>query len=321
MSIGPSGFGPDSTTDEVLAGIDVHGKTALVTGANSGLGLETARALAARGATLILAGRDAARLAAAEALLREQTGSRQFHTAVLDLADLASVRACAADVLARFPAIHLLINNAGVMACPLARTAEGCELQFGSNHVGHFLFTCLLLPALRAAAPARVVILCSAGHKYAAVDFDDPHFAQRPYDKWLAYGQSKTANALFAVALNRRLAAHGVAANAVHPGVIVTELGRHLTHDDIVQLSSGVTASGRGCTFKSIQSGAATSVWAATSPLLEGRGGLYLEDCNIAEASALSGSEKGYLPYALDAGAAERLWTLSEQIVGQTFAV
>jgi len=321
MSIGPSGFGPDSTTDEVLAGIDLRGKTALVTGANSGLGLETARALAAHGATLILAGRDAARLAAAEALLRKQTGSRQFHTAVLDLADLASVRACAAAVLARVPAIHLLINNAGVMACPLARTAEGCELQFGSNHIGHFLFTCLLLPALRAAAPARVVILSSAGHKYTAVNFDDPHFAHRPYDKWLAYGQSKTANALFAVALNRRLAAHGVTANAVHPGVIATELGRHLTHDDIVQFSTGATASGRRMTFKSIQSGAATSVWAATSPLLEGRGGLYLEDCNVAEVSALPGSEKGYLPYALDSGAAERLWTLSENIVGQSFAV
>ena len=325
MSIVPSGFGPDSTADEVLAGIDLRGRTALVTGATGGLGLETARALATHGAEVILAGRDATKLAAAVTALRAQTGSEHLHTTTLDLVDLASVRACAADVTARFPTIHLLINNAGVMACPLARSKEGCELQFASNHIGHFLLTCLLSypPASRliAGAPARVVILSSGGHKYSAIDFDDPHFTRRPYDKWQAYGQSKTANALFAVALNRRLASRGVTANAVHPGVIVTELGRHLTPEDIQQMSSkGTTMDGRRFHFKSIPAGAATTLWAATSPLLEGRGGQYLEDCNIAEVG-VPGSAAGYLPYAIDVDAAERLWALSEQIVGQTFAL
>lgn len=308
------------TTDEVLAGIDLTGKVALVTGASAGLGVETARALAAHGATVILAARDAGRLASVAEALRRQTGNPRIDTLVLDLSDLAQIRRAASEALSRFPVIHLLINNAGVMASPLMRTAEGCEWQFGVNHIGHFLFTCLLVPALRAGAPARVVNLSSAGHKYSPVDFDDPHFERRPYDKWLAYGQAKTANALFSVGLTKRLAPFGVTANAVHPGAIVTELGRYLSQEDIRQMSQGATVTGRPYEFITPEMGAATSVWAAVAPELEGRGGLYLEKCRIGEPAEEATRADGYLPYALDPDAAERLWTLSEAITGERFA-
>lgn len=314
-------FGAESTTDQVLEGMDLRGRLALVTGASGGLGLETARALAAHGAEVVLAARPGAKLEQAATGLRERLPGASIHTLALDLSDLDAVRAAAAEALACFPRINLLINNAGIMACPLARTADGCESQFGVNHIGHFLFTCLLAPALLAGAPARVVNLSSAGHKYSPVDFDDPHFLQRPYDKWIAYGQAKTANALFAVGLEQRLGARGVHAFAVHPGAIVTELGRHLTREDIEVMSKGATVTGRRMTYKSIPAGAATSVWAASSPALEGRGGLYLEDCGIAAPASGPGDEKGYLPYALDTTAADRLWALSEQIVAQRFAL
>ncbi len=314
-----SSFTSESTTEQVLAGVDLRGRVALITGASAGLGFETARALAAQGAEVVLAARPGEKLEQAASALREQLPEAQLHTLGLDLADLGQVRQAAAEALARFPRLHLLINNAGIMACPLARTREGCESQFGVNHIGHFLFTCLLVPALLAGAPARVINLSSAGHKYSPVDFEDPHFQRRPYDKWLAYGQAKTANALFAVGLEQRLGARGVHAFAVHPGAIVTELGRHLTREDIEVMSKGATVTGRRMSYKSIPAGAATTVWGATSPALAGRGGLYLEDCSIAAEAADPGAEKGYLPYALDAEAAQRLWSLSEQIVGQAF--
>lgn len=313
----PTPLGPDATADQVLDGLDLRGRTALVTGASGGLGLETARALAAHGAEVVLAARPGEKLERASAGLRAQLPGAAVHALALDLSDLDAVRAAAAEALARFPRLQLLVDNAGIMACPLQRTAQGFESQFGVNHLGHFLFTCLLAPALLAAAPARVVVLSSGGHKYAAVDFDDPNFERRPYDKWLAYGQSKTANALFAVGLERRLGGRGVHAFAVHPGAIATDLGRHLTRADIAQMSQG--AAGGRLAFKSIPAGAATAVWAATSPSLEGRGGLYLEDCGIARPAAGEGDAGGYLPYALDAEAAERLWALSERAVGQQF--
>jgi NAD(P)-dependent dehydrogenase (short-subunit alcohol dehydrogenase family) len=308
-------YDQQSTTDEVIAGIDLHGKTAVVTGASAGLGIETVRALAGAGARVVMVARDPARLETATNAVRQQQPHAALETRQMDLADLASVRAAADDLRRRFPAIHLLINNAGVMACPFERTRDGFELQFGTNHLGHFLFSCLLAPALLAAAPARVVTLSSAGHKFGGIDFEDPNYRHRDYKKWQAYGQSKTANALFSVALNERLSGRGVTANAVHPGMIVTELGRHLDRSDIEILQS--RAGEQQQQFKSIPAGAATSVWAATSPDLDGRGGLYLEDCQVGQPE--QGGSSGYAEYALDTQAAEALWLLSEQLVGESF--
>jgi len=310
-------FNHASTTDDVVAGIDLTGKTAVVTGASTGLGLETARALAVAGAQVVLVARDSARLDAALATVRDAVAGARLDSQVMDLADLASIRAAAASLAERHPQVHILVNNAGVMACPPGRTRDGFELQFGTNHLGHFLFTCLLLPALLAAAPARVVNLSSAAHKFSDVDFADTQYETRPYDKWQAYGQSKTANILFSVALNRRVAALGVTANAVHPGMIMTELGRHLDASDIEALQQ--RAASRPVGFKSIPAGAATSVWAATSAELEGRGGLYLEDCHVA-APETAGAADGYTAYALDPDAAERLWEMSESLVGESFS-
>jgi NAD(P)-dependent dehydrogenase (short-subunit alcohol dehydrogenase family) len=308
-------FNQQSTTDDVIAGIDLRGKTAVVTGASAGLGIETVKALAGAGARVVMVARDQARLEAAVDVVRQQLADAVLETRLMDLADLASVRAAADDLRQRFPAIHLLINNAGVMACPFERTKDGFEMQFGTNHLGHFLFSCLLAPALLAAAPARVVTLSSAGHKFGGIDFEDPNYRHRDYEKWQAYGQSKTANALFSVALNERLSGRGVTANAVHPGMIVTELGRHLDRSDIENLQS--RASEQQQQFKSIPAGAATSVWAATSPDLDGRGGLYLEDCQVGQPE--QGGSDGYTDYALDTQAAEALWRLSEELVGESF--
>lgn len=243
-------FNQQSSSADVIEGIDLKGKTAVITGASAGLGVETARCLAGAGARVVMVARDADRLAAARAGILQQLPDAQLDTALLDLADLASVRAAATDIVQRFAKIDLLINNAGVMACPQGTTADGFELQFGTNHLGHFLFTCLLMPAVLAAAPARIVTLSSAAHKFSGIDFADPNYTQRNYDKWQAYGQSKTANALFSVALNARLASRGVTANAVHPGMIVTELGRHLDQTDIEGLQA--RAGSMKMDFKSI---------------------------------------------------------------------
>ena len=316
-----SQFNAQSTTDEVIAGISLAGKVALVTGASAGLGVETARVLARAGASVVMLARDADKLAPILAQLREENPAAQLDSATLDLADLDSVRACASEVLQRYPHIHLLINNAGVMACPLARTAQGFELQFGTNHLGHFLFSALLLPALvagaaQAGAESRVVALSSAGHKVSAVDFDDPNYEHSDYAKWPAYGRSKSANALFAVGVDKRFAARGVRAYAVHPGVIMTELSRHMTQQDFDDLGDA-TPSGAPLVFKTVEQGAATSVWAASSPDLAGKGGLYLEDSQIAVPVA-EGVDGGVMPYAVDPELADRLWELSERLVGQT---
>jgi NAD(P)-dependent dehydrogenase (short-subunit alcohol dehydrogenase family) len=281
--------------------------------------------LAGRGATVVCAVRDVAKGEAVAKEVRGAAGNEAVEVVALELGSLASVRACAATLLERHPAIHLLVNNAGVMACPLARTEDGFEMQLGANHLGHFLLTGLLAPALRRGAPARVVCLSSSGHRFGPVDFDDPHYERRPYDKWQAYGQSKTANIWHALELDRRLAPGGVRAFAVHPGMIVTELGRHLTDDDREALRARVAAaaaSGGGgpARWKQPAQGAATQVWAATAPELEGRGGLYLEDCHVAGPSPDLGSPAGYAPWALDADAARRLWDASEAMVRERFA-
>jgi NAD(P)-dependent dehydrogenase (short-subunit alcohol dehydrogenase family) len=283
MTAARGDFGHDTTTDQVLDGIDLAGKLALVTGASGGLGAETARALASKGAHVVIA---------------------------------ASIRAFAERFLARHDALHILVNNAGVMACPEAKTRDGFELQLGTNHLGHFLLTGLLAPALLRGAPARVVALSSRGHQQSALRFHDLAFEQEPYDKWLAYGQSKTANVLFAVELERRLGGRGVHAYAVHPGVIPTDLSRHMGSEDFQHIRQ---RSGGSLKLKTVASGAATSVYAATAPELEGRGGLYLEDCHVAEVNDDPEAREGVRSYAVDPEAAKRLWTLSEELVGQGF--
>lgn len=306
-------FGHDTTTDEVLAGIDLTGKSALVTGASGGLGAETARALAAAGADVTLAVRNVAKGETVAESIRAATGRRP-DVVELHLDSLPSVRSCAAGWLAGHGALNLLINNAGVMACPLERVGEGWERQFATNHLGHFLLTMLLLPALRDGAPARIVNLSSGAHRFGGVNFDDIHFNEREYDKFAAYGQSKTANVLFAVELGRRLAGSGVTINAVHPGVIMTELGRHLTPEDLAAFPGATSVD--EMKFKTIEAGAATSVWAATAPELEGRSGLYLEDCHVAGPATADGVQVGYSSWAMDPEAAARLFALSEQLVG-----
>lgn len=309
-------FDATSTTDQVIEGISLEGKLAVVTGASSGLGVETCRVLAGAGATVIMVARDMDKLEAVAQDLRQKNPDAQLHTQHMDLADLDSVRSAATEILLYHPAIQLLINNAGVMACPLLRTAQGYEMQFGTNHLGHFLFTGLLSQALIEGAPGRVVNLSSAGHKFGRFNFEDPSYLHREYDKWQAYGESKTANILFTVALDLRTRERGVRAFAVHPGVIMTDLARHMQPEDLAALQA--RNPGGEMKFKTLQQGAATTVWAASSPHLSGRGGIYLENCQIAPAAG-PGKESGVESYAVNATSAERLWTLSEELVGQSF--
>lgn len=301
-------FGPDTTTDEVLAGIDLTGRTVLVTGASAGLGVETVTALAGAGARVLGAVRDVPKAERALAGV-------DVELVELDLADLDSVRAGAKEVLARTDALHVLVNNAGVMACPLMRTAQGFELQLGTNHLGHFLLTQLLTDLLVASAPARIVNVSSRGHLRGGMRWQDPHYSdESSYEKWRAYAQAKTANVLFSVGLEKRLADKGVHALALHPGVIITELSRHLTEEDLVRLAASVPAG--ALARKGVSAGAATQVWAATSPELEGRGGLYLEDCGVAGPTPGDGSA-GYAEWAMDPEEAERLWLWSEEQIAE----
>lgn len=310
-----SAFTREATALEVVTGHDLSGQTAVITGGASGIGLETTRALLHAGARVLVAVRDPER--AGEALAALAASPEQLSTVRLDLASLASVRAAAAEVLSGTPRLKLLINNAGTMATPFGHTADGFETQFGTNHLGHFLFAQLLMPALLAAAPARVVSLSSIGHRRSDVHLDDPNYREREYEKWAAYGQSKTANSLFAVGLTQRYAAQGVTANAVHPGGIMTNLQRFLPREE--QLAMGwIDEEGNlNPVFKTPEQGAATSVWAAVGDELEGVGGLYLEDVREALPFDPASPFGGYMPYARDAASAEALWTLSEQLVGR----
>lgn len=319
MSRNPGSFGHTSTTSEVLEGLDLSGKRALVTGASGGLGLETARALAEKGAAVTLAVRDAAKGEKVAAEIRSSTGNAQVDVQQVELDVPASVRAFGARVVAEGRPIHMLINNAGVMASPLERTAEGWELQFATNHLGHFLLTASLLPLLKAAGNSRVVNLSSAGHRLGPVRLDDPHFQRGDYDKWEAYGQAKTANIWFSNELTRRATRHGIVSNAVHPGGIMTDLGRHLNEDDIKELMARQPKGGGGIRWKEVPAGAATSVWAATAPELEGRGGLYLEDCHVGVPKQSEDDADGYSPHAMDEVGAVRLWELSEELLGFQF--
>lgn len=314
-------YSSNTTTDEILEGIDLTGKVAIVTGASGGLGAETARALASKGASVTIAARDVARAEATATDIRASTGNVNVVVNELHLDKPASVRSFATKFLRNNDSINLLINNAGVMACPLSRTEEGWEMQFATNHLGHFLLTCLLSPALIAGAPARVVNLSSAGHLRSGIDFDDIHFNNREYDKLVSYGQSKTANILFSIELDRRLKDRGVQANAVHPGIIVTDLGRHMSEEDVAALMAGRPADSPPMVFKEVPAGAATSVWAAVAPELEGIGGRYALDCRLVDPENDEPGTDMWAKWAQDEELAARLWTASEEMLGETFSL
>ena len=314
-----SEFGAKSTADDVLAGRDLTGKTVFITGGNSGLGLESGRAMAAKGAHVILSGRNQAKLDEAAQTIISDTPSAQVETIVCDLGSLNSVRHCGEEAHQRFKKIDMLINNAGVMACPKDLTEDGFERQFGTNHIGHFALTKELMPLVEAGADKRIVNLSSRGHHICPVDLDDPNFQNRDYNEWASYGQSKTANALFSAGLEQRFAGKGIHAYAVHPGGIQTNLSRHLSEDQSAALIERVMTSDPNFSWKSIPQGAATQVWAATAPELEGKGGVYCEDCHVAEFDDTS-STGGVRSYALDKSNADQLWTLSEQMIGESFS-
>ena len=308
-------FGFESTAAEVAAGIDLSGKRAVVTGASSGIGVETARALAGAGAEVTLAVRNAEAGERTAADIAGTSGNAAVHVGPLELADPASVEAFAADWDGP---LHILVNNAGVMAIEeLELSPNGHEMQFATNHLGHFELALGLHDALAADGDARIVSVSSSGHLRSPVIFDDIDFAFRPYDRWAAYGQSKTANVLFAVEATRRWAGDGIVANAVMPGGIATKLQRHLEPGYIERLRTESKSSLR---LKTPEQGAATSVLLATSPQLEGIGGRYFEDCNeadvVARRATVAGAT-GVAPYALDPDNAERLWETSLRMLGR----
>ncbi|MFF1828688.1 SDR family NAD(P)-dependent oxidoreductase [Paenarthrobacter sp. NPDC058040] len=309
-----SGFGHYSTAAEVISGIDLTGKTAIVTGGYSGLGLETVRALVSAGAQVTVPAR---RLDHARSVLAE-AGLDTVDVAHLDLSGQQSVKDFAKHYLAEHPTLDILINNAAVMASPEQRVGPGWEAQFATNHLGHYTLVNLLWPALAAAGSARVVSLSSTGHKLSPIRFEDMDFAGG-YDKWKAYGQAKTANSLFAVELDRLGQASGVRAFAVHPGGIMTELQRHLPKEEMVAAGWMDAEGNLREGFKTPEQGAATSVWAATSPALDGKGGVYCEDCDIAEPTdhqSPLARYQGVDAHAVDRDAARKLWERSAQLTG-----
>jgi NAD(P)-dependent dehydrogenase (short-subunit alcohol dehydrogenase family) len=321
-------FGAASTTEDVLSGVSLQGKRILVTGVSAGIGVETARSLAAHGAHVVGAARDLAKARAATAQVRNDAEAHggSFALVALDLADLKSVRACADELLAKDEPFDVVIANAGVMATPFGHTADGFETQFGTNHLGHFVLVNRIASLLRAGS--RLINLSSSGHRFANVDLDDPNFERTPYDPFVAYGRSKTANILFAVAFDRRHRARGIRAAAVHPGAIQTELGRHMDHSRlqamIDQMNQQLAAEGNGpFQWKTIPQGAATSVWAGVVAPLDAIGGRYCENAHVGnivpDDVTISPISEGVRGYALDPASADALWLKSEQLVGESF--
>jgi NAD(P)-dependent dehydrogenase (short-subunit alcohol dehydrogenase family) len=324
----PKVFGETSTTDEVLSGVNLKGKRVLVTGVSSGLGVETARSLAAHGAQVVGAARDLKKADAATDQVRKDAAANggSFEVIALDLASLTSVRACADALLEKGEPFDVIIANAGVMATPFGHTEDGFETQFGTNHLGHFVLVNRIAALLRPGG--RLINLASAGHRYASVDLQDPNFERTPYDPWVAYGRSKTANILFAVAFDLRHRDRGIRAAAVHPGGIQTELARHL---DPAQLQATIdriskestAARGQPFKYKKIPQGAATSVWAGFVASAEEIGGHYCENCHVSqivpEDKLLTTNSEGVRAYALDPQTAKALWRKSEELVGEHF--
>jgi NAD(P)-dependent dehydrogenase (short-subunit alcohol dehydrogenase family) len=321
-------FGFDSTTDDVLAGMDLSGCRYVVTGASGGIGVETARALAGHGAEVVMAARDQAKNDAAAAAITAAHPDARVTTGQVDLSSLASVRAFTDSLVADGRPLTGIVANAGVMATPEGRTEDGFETQLGTNHLGHFVLVGRLLPLLVAGKPARVVMLSSAGHAMGDIDMGDVNFEDRPYDAFEAYGASKTANILHAVGVDARFAKRGVRAFAVHPGGIRTELGRYMGKAELVRLGAMLAPDPDRppFVFKSVEQGAATSVWALTAPELDGRGGVYCEDCHVAkprrsdaESSTAEVNDGGVMRYAIDPLRANELWALSQRLTGEVF--
>jgi NAD(P)-dependent dehydrogenase (short-subunit alcohol dehydrogenase family) len=316
-------FGAASTTDEVLEGVDLSGKRILVTGVSAGLGVETARTLAAHGALIVGAARDLDKAKSATERVRlDAAKGGGLELVELDLGSLASVRACADRLVDAGKPFDLVIANAGIMACPKSQTSDGFETQFGTNHLGHFVLVNRLASLLKPGS--RLVNLSSAGHRFSDVDLEDPNFEHTPYTEFGAYGRSKTANILFAVEFDRRHKSNGVRATAVHPGVIRTELSRHLKPEVLQQMmdrvnATSIAAGGAAVTYKTIPQGAATSVWSGLVAAAEAVGGLYCEDCHVAELVESAEIRSGVRAYALDPQRAKALWDKSEEMVGERF--
>jgi len=321
-------FGATSTTDDVLSGVNLKGKRILVTGVSAGIGVETARSLAAHGAQVIGTARDLTKAKAATGQVRKDAAANggSFELVELDLANLKSVRACADGLLARGEAFDVVIANAGVMATPFGHTADGFETQFGTNHLGHFVLVNRIASLIRDGG--RLINLSSAGHRYSNVDLNDPNFERTPYEPFVAYGRSKTANILFAVAFDNRQRDRGVRAAAVHPGGIKTELGRYVEpgrmEKVVNEINQQLAAQGKGpFQWKSIPQGAATSVWAAVVGPADEIGARYCENCHVGKTvpddATITAVSEGVRGYALDAKTAEALWKKSEELVGESF--
>ena len=322
-----SGFGPAATAEDVIKGIDLTGKIAIVTGGYSGIGLETSRVLKLARATVIVPARDM------EKAKRNLTGL-DVELEPMDLFDPSSIDAFAEKFIASGRPLHILVNSAGIMATPLSRSEQGYESQFATNHLGHFRLTAKLWPALLKANGARVVSVSSWGHRLSPIVFNDPNYQQRDYDRLTAYGQSKTANVLFAVELDAKGKAHNVRSFALHPGgIISTDLGRHFSQEDLRSFGV-IDANGKPILdperqLKTVEQGASTSVWCAVSPQLNGKGGVYCENNEISplvgtdvEFSTQVGSmPMGVMPYAVDKESAAKLWTLSEELTKVTFNI
>jgi NAD(P)-dependent dehydrogenase (short-subunit alcohol dehydrogenase family) len=321
-------FGATSTTEDVLSGVDLHGKRILVTGVSAGLGVETARSLAAHGAQVVGAARDLTKAKAATEQVRRDAAANggSFELVELDLASLKSVRVCADALLAKGDLLDVVIANAGVMATPFGHTVDGFETQIGTNHLGHFVLVNRIAPLIRRGG--RLINLSSAGHRLSNVDLVDPNFERTPYEPFAAYGRSKTANILFAVAFDRRHRANGIRAAAVHPGVIKTELARDVDpgrlENLIKQMEDQLKAEGKGpFQWKTIPQGAATSVWAGIVARADEIGGRYCENCHVGrivpDEVTITGTSEGVRGYALDPKTAEALWKKSEELVGESF--
>lgn len=311
-----STLGAATTTDEVLEGQDLTGFNAVVTGASAGLGVETVRALAAHGATVVAAVRDPAKAESALAA----AGAEGVTIEQVDLASLGSVRSFTERVSERYERLDLVVANAGVMSCPEGRTVDGFETQFGTNHLGHFVLVNRLVPQLTAGAPSRVVCLSSSGHRLSDVDLADPNFDDQPYQGWVAYGRSKTANVLFAVELDRRLRDHGVRVCALHPGGIDTDLFRHLGPEALAFVESRREET--GIPAKSVAAGAATTIWGGVVADADLIGGRYLEDCSVSPVlgdDAPPDAPDGVRSYAVDPANAAAMWALSEELVNESF--
>jgi NAD(P)-dependent dehydrogenase (short-subunit alcohol dehydrogenase family) len=321
-------FGATSTTDDVLSGVNLKGKRIFVTGVSAGLGVETARSLVAHGAQVVGAARDLNKAKAATAQVQKDAAANggSFEIVELDLANLKSVRKCADQLLAKGELFDVVIANAGVMATPFGKTSDGFETQFGTNHLGHFVLINRIASLIRDGG--RLINLSSAGHRYSNVDLDDINFERTPYEPFVGYGRSKTANILFAVAFDKRHRGRGVRAAAVHPGGIQTELGRYVEAGRFEKLLADINqqlaAQGKGpFQWKSIPQGAATSVWAAVVAPADKIGGQYCENCHVGQIVPDDGPinviSEGVRAYALDAKNSEALWKKSEELVGESF--